>query len=196
MTFGPNPSETPLLPTPVGLSTPAKIETPPPDNQPEIPTPSPTPPTETSTSDLITGLILLAGFFILGVGFVVAAIVFFVKKIGACFSPARPLETLSSSDPTLSYQTQLAQDGFWITTNCEPGTWLAVSWFANHLRNETQIQYEPGAIGHFIYTGNPPSQIQLSHCHESGMIPPQPVIPPPLPVTHHTHSSYYTPSAY
>jgi len=84
------------------------------------------------------------------------------------------------------FQIRTVADGFWILGNVLQGTMLDVMWNGMTSSHTRSLGYQPGPQGHFVFTGEPPTQVAVtvSGDQQSGSYIDAPILP----------SSFSTPS--
>ena len=64
--------------------------------------------------------------------------------------------------PGQMFSTRIVQDGFWIQGRVSPGTTLNVRWLGGASTHSRTFEYRPASEGHFVFTGNEPSNVVVS----------------------------------
>lgn len=91
-----------------------------------------------------------------------------IKRIlnGSGTQPLRmpdPAQSAASEVPARSgFSVRIVQDGFWIRSSIAPGTRLQARWMDPTGTHSRTIDYRPGKDGHFVFTGDQPSNVAVS----------------------------------
>ena len=70
--------------------------------------------------------------------------------------------------PGQMFSTRIVQDGFWIQGRVSPGTPLNVRWLGGASTHSRTFEYRPASEGHFVFTGNEPSNVVVSVGEDTG----------------------------
>ena len=91
-----------------------------------------------------------------------------IKRIlnGSGTQPLRmpdPAPSAASEVPARGgFSVRIVQDGFWIRSSIAPGTRLQARWMDPTGTHSRTIDYRPGKDGHFVFTGDQPSNVAVS----------------------------------
>jgi hypothetical protein len=117
------------------------------------------------------GLTPFAGFLcpLFFIGIFVVAIIMTIRLARA--RKGAPGGSGVSAPPPVNVPTQLAQDGFWITScPADPGSIIYYHYWTAGARYSGQVPFKPEADGRqFVYTGRGPDQVSISRI---ALIPP------------------------
>jgi len=100
------------------------------------------------------------------------AILFLIYRLVRALSRSsfRPLEAIGTLGGGAAsggraggpISTRVVEDGFWIRSNMlSPGSLVSCRYTTEGRPQEMNVRYEPGAEGHFIYTGSRPSSVSV-----------------------------------
>lgn len=74
----------------------------------------------------------------------------------------------SKSQQSQSGRFQIEQDGFWFTTDIEPGSVVRLIYRVSNRPESIEVRYRPDTRGQFVYTGETPSDIQIAKIRTPG----------------------------
>lgn len=104
-------------------------------------------------------IVFLLAFVCLG-GLLMLAVVIIRSLFGR--GARRRLASPENGSSANFAATRLGEDGFWIQGQSFPvGAWLVYEYLLDGQRHTGEVQYQPGADGHFVYTGKPPQRITV-----------------------------------
>ena len=85
-------------------------------------------------------------------------------------APLQPREPVVQQRmaPGQMFSTRIVQDGFWIQGRVSPGTPLNVRWLGGASTHSRTFEYRPASEGHFVFTGNEPSNVVVSVGEDTG----------------------------
>jgi hypothetical protein len=110
----------------------------------------------------IIGLFLSAICFLLFVGGVIALVIWAIRKQSVGSQREGELEDRPPPPPTRYPRPRLGADGFWLrSANIRPGSTVHYRYRAGGLPRTGQIAYQPGPEGVFVYTGDPPEDVEI-----------------------------------
>jgi hypothetical protein len=110
---------------------------------------------------------MLPIFFFLILGVVIAGFVF-LRIITALTRRSSIVQTVSPSYSALM-DVEIGADGFWILdASIDPGDIVIYRYICGGQSHRGSAVYSPGPRGHFVYTGAPPTNVEILEVRDRG----------------------------